>query len=126
MNRADLIKKENDIQNQLQDVRKQIEEFDHDENLIKVMDYKGKYFSDIEYEDCISYTYVYDIDTKTCEPLTIEIYNYGDSFGFRSDSQFNPQKWGDEYKFAEISKEEFDIEYNKILTMLKERHETKI
>ncbi len=120
MERNTLIERLILLQEQESQVRKQLNALDYEDKIKHEKQYEGKYFKEVyqndsEYVRCL---FVHSTDINSCEPKSISVYYYrdhNDHFQIEFYSLFDPKKYGEEEKWIEIKKEEFDKHYWEVM-----------
>lgn len=117
------------LNKQKEELRAKIDVFDYEERINHAKSYLGKYYR--EKVDHVSYAHVYDVDEKTCQTKTIKIHCFDERsneidgpteyFSIDYNPHFDLQRWEEEGKYEEVTKEQFDKQYLKIAKHIAEK-----
>ena len=124
--RDELIEKIRDLKNQEAIIREQIDQLDYNDRFNSANKYVGKYYKDVsspskDNPPIIQY-FVYGINKESCELNTLLVHDFsggnGTHFEIGYHSYFNPEKWDEETRYEEITKEEFEKNYLQTLQFI--------
>lgn len=132
--REDLSLELKELQSSAQKIHDQIKKMDHDEDIKELKPFIGKCYKKIdnhksdEEGEMIYSIFIYGINESTCELHSISIYDFsggkGHTFGIEYHYRFNPIR-DDFDEYQEITKEEFNKDFVKILQCIMSAVNTK-
>lgn len=114
-----------ELQSSAEKIREQIRIIDHEKNINELKPFIGKCYKKIDNHkpddgegEMIYSVFIYGINEITCDLHSISIYDFsrgkGHTFGIEYHYHFNPTR-DDFDEYQEITKEEFDNDFVKIL-----------
>lgn len=109
------------------EINDQLEAIDHETNLNKVKQYLGKCYKEVYNGGCIRCLFVYSIDEKNCDLLSLLLTYYpteANWFQIECYTLFNPERHDedDSSKWEEITKDEFNQHYLEVQYRIKKAY----
>jgi len=132
-NREKIVKEIDFLRNEIKEKREILDKIDYDNKFNKAKEFVGKCFIQEEEADNSNYIrcyFIYGVTENNCTSKTLEVsyFNDCDSHFEISDTQsFYPNEKEDSfYVYKEITKEEFDLHYNKVKELIENSLTSKI